>query len=42
MHTQADISTSRESLGYEPEWELEDGIKDYIEDIKNTYNEEVK
>lgn len=41
MHTQADISTSRESLGYEPKWELEEGIKDYIQAIKQTYEEEV-
>jgi len=41
MHTQADISTSRENLGYAPEWELEEGIKDYIADIKKMYEEEV-
>ena len=41
MHTQADISTSTEYLGYTPEWELEEGIKDYIEDIKKMYEEEV-
>ena len=29
MHTQADISTSEEFLGYSPDWELEEGIKDY-------------
>ncbi len=41
MHTQADISTSQEFLGYEPEWELEEGIKDYISEIKRMYEEEV-
>ena len=41
MHTQANISTSTENLGYLPEWELEEGIKDYIEDIKKMYEEEV-
>jgi ADP-L-glycero-D-manno-heptose 6-epimerase len=41
MHTQADISTSTENLGYTPEWELEEGIKDYISDIKKMYDEEV-
>ena len=41
MHTQADIATSQENLGYTPEWELEAGIKDYIEDIKKMYAEEV-
>ncbi|QWK20280.1 MAG: ADP-glyceromanno-heptose 6-epimerase [Hydrogenobacter thermophilus] len=29
-HTQADISKARELLGYEPEFSLEEGIKDYI------------
>jgi len=42
MHTQADISTSIENLGYTPEWELEAGIHDYLENIKEMYNEEVK
>lgn len=42
MHTQADISTTKEFLDFTPEWELEDGIKDYIEEIKNTYEEEVR
>ena len=42
MHTQADISTSKEFLDYSPEWELEEGIKDYIDAIKFTYETEVK
>jgi len=42
MHTQADISTSQEFLGYEPAWELEDGIKDYLSEIIRMYEEEVK
>ena len=42
MHTQADISTSQEFLGYEPKWELEEGIKDYLPEIIRMYNEEVK
>ena len=41
MHTQADISTSQEFLGYEPEWELEDGIKDYLPEIIRMYEEEL-
>jgi len=41
MHTQADISTSKEFLGYEPQWELEEGIKDYISEIKRMYDEEL-
>lgn len=42
MHTQADISTSIEFLDYHPEWELEEGIKDYIEAIQFSYETEVK
>jgi ADP-L-glycero-D-manno-heptose 6-epimerase len=42
MHTQADISTSKEFLGYVPEWELEEGIKDYLSEIIRMYEEEVK
>lgn len=30
-YTQADISKARESLGYEPKYTLEDGIKEYLE-----------
>ncbi len=41
MHTQADITSYQENLGYAPEWELEEGIKDYISDIRKTYDEEV-
>ncbi len=41
MHTQADISTSKEFLGYEPEWELEEGIKDYLPEIIRMYEEEL-
>ena len=41
MHTQADISTSQEFLGYEPEWELEEGIKDYLPEIIRMYEEEL-
>ncbi len=41
MHTQADISTSEEFLGYEPEWELEEGIKDYLPEIIRMYKEEL-
>ena len=42
MHTQAEISSSMENLGYVPEWELEAGIKDYLGNIKKMYEEEVK
>ena len=39
MHTQADISLTKKNLNYSPNWELEDGIKDYLNDIKNSFNE---
>jgi ADP-L-glycero-D-manno-heptose 6-epimerase len=35
--TEADISLSKEFLGYEPRFSLEDGIKSYINDIKSTH-----
>jgi len=41
MHTQADISTTAQYLDYHPEWELEEGIKDYIDAIKFSYQTEV-
>ncbi len=41
MHTQADISSTKKFLGYTPEWELEEGIKDYLPEIKRLYDEEV-
>ncbi|WP_340690538.1 ADP-glyceromanno-heptose 6-epimerase [Hydrogenobacter thermophilus] len=34
-HTQADISKARELLGYEPEFSLEEGIKDYIKALSS-------
>ncbi len=42
MHTQAEIATTKEAFGYEPEWELEEGIKDYLPEIIRIYEEEVK
>ncbi|MBA1420636.1 MAG: ADP-glyceromanno-heptose 6-epimerase [Epsilonproteobacteria bacterium] len=42
MHTQAEVAKSKEYLDYAPEWELEEGIKDYISEIKRMYDEEVK
>ncbi|CAA6805824.1 MAG: ADP-L-glycero-D-manno-heptose-6-epimerase (EC, partial [uncultured Sulfurovum sp.] len=42
MHTQADTSTSKEFLDYEPQWELEEGIQDYLSEIIRMYEEEVK
>ncbi len=40
--TQANIDTTKENLGYEPKYEMEDGIKAYISDIKRLYEQEVK
>jgi len=42
FHTEADITTAKEALGYEPNYEMEEGIKAYITEIKKIYNEEVK
>jgi len=39
MHTQADISTSTEALGFEPIVSLEAGIKAYIPEIKRLHGE---
>lgn len=40
--TQADIEKTTKGLGYEPKYSLEDGIKDYIDEIKRLYDCEVK
>lgn len=42
FHTEADISLTKNALGYEPRFEMEDGIKSYISEIKRVYEEEVK
>lgn len=42
FHTEADIAPTKEILGYEPRFEMEDGIKAYISEIKRVYEEEVK
>ena len=41
MHTQADISTSQISLGFEPVVSLEEGIKAYIPDIKRLHGTDI-
>ena len=33
MNTQADISSTRENLGFKPKFSLEEGIKAYIPEI---------
>lgn len=42
FHTEADISQTREFLDYTPRYEMEDGIKAYISEIKRIYEQEVK
>ena len=40
--TEADIESTKEILGYEPRFELEDGIEAYLSEIKRIYETEVK
>ena len=42
FHTEADIDATKEALGYEPAYEMEDGIKAYVSEIKRIYETEVK
>ena len=42
MHTQADISSSQENLGFEPVVSLEEGIKTYIPEIKRLHKKSYK
>jgi ADP-L-glycero-D-manno-heptose 6-epimerase len=39
--TQANIDTSKENLGYEPRYSMEEGIKAYIPEIKRLFKEEI-
>ena len=39
FHTEADISTTEDGLGYSPIFSLENGIKDYINEIKRVHKE---
>lgn len=41
FHTEADISATQEMLGYQPRFELEEGIKAYLPEIKYIYSNEV-
>ena len=41
MHTQANISTSKDNLGFEPKISLEQGIKSYITEIKRLHGTEI-
>ena len=40
-HTQANISTSKDNLGFEPKVSLEQGIKSYIPEIKRLHGTEI-
>lgn len=40
--TEANIQTTKQNLGYEPKYELEEGIKAYIPEIKRLFEVEVK
>jgi ADP-L-glycero-D-manno-heptose 6-epimerase len=40
--TQANIQSTIENLDYKPKYEMEDGIKEYIPEIKRLYKEEIK
>ncbi|MEA1955847.1 MAG: ADP-glyceromanno-heptose 6-epimerase [Campylobacterota bacterium] len=42
FHTEADIQITKDILGYEPRFEMEDAIKDYVPEIKRIYEAEVK
>ena len=42
FHTEADIVSTKKALGYDPNFEMEDGIKAYVSEIKRVYEEEVK
>ena len=40
MHTQADISASKDNLSFNPKVSLEQGIKSYIPEIKRFHGTE--
>jgi len=42
FHTEADITTTKETLGYAPSFEMEEGIRAYVSEIKRLFQEEVK
>lgn len=42
FHTEADIETTKENLGYEPRFEMEEAIRAYVPEIRRMYEEEVK
>ena len=42
FHTEADITETKNSLGYLPKFSLEEGIKSYIDEIKRVFKKEFK
>lgn len=40
-HTEADIASTKEILGYEPRFDLESGIDIYIEEIKEIFQKKI-
>ena len=42
FHTEAEVASSKEGLGYEPRFTLEEGIKAYVPEIKRLFENEVK
>jgi len=42
FHTEANIETTKQLLGYQPRFEMEEGIKAYVPEIIRIYEEEVK
>lgn len=40
-HTEADITATKEALGYEPRFDIEKGIADYAKEIKRIYEKEL-
>ena len=42
MHTKADISATKTNLGFNPKFSLEDGIKDYLPEIKRLHGTDNK
>ncbi|MEO1941411.1 MAG: ADP-glyceromanno-heptose 6-epimerase [Campylobacterales bacterium] len=41
FYTEADISKTREELGYSPRYRLEEGIQEYLPEIERIYREEL-
>lgn len=42
FHTEADIESTKKALGYAPAFEMEDGIRAYVSEIRRIYETEVQ